>query len=77
MYIGFCNFIEHEIEIEETAVPHREEARRMTPHKADASRKEIETLLDYDVIKPYKQPRVWGEVMTKNKSDQLRFRFDF
>ena len=31
--IGCCNFVEHEIEIEEGSVPHREGARRMTPHK--------------------------------------------
>ena len=30
--IGCCNFVEHEIELEECAVPHREGARRMTPH---------------------------------------------
>ena len=28
---GCCNFVEHEIELEENAVPHREGARRMTP----------------------------------------------
>ena len=27
-----CNFVENEIELEESAVPHREGARRMTPH---------------------------------------------
>ena len=31
--IGCCNFFEHEIELEESAVPHREGVRRMTPHK--------------------------------------------
>ena len=29
--IGCCNFVEHEIELEEPAVPHREGARPMTP----------------------------------------------
>ena len=29
--IGCGNFMEHEIELEESAVPHREEAERMTP----------------------------------------------
>ena len=38
--IGCCNFVEHEIELEESAVPHREGARRMTPNKSDACRKE-------------------------------------
>ena len=36
--IGRCNFVEHEIELEEGAVPHREGARRMTPHKSEACR---------------------------------------
>ena len=39
--IGSCNFVEHEIEVEESAVPHREGARRMTPYKSDACKKEI------------------------------------
>ena len=43
--IGCCNFVEQEIELEESAVPHREGARRMTPHKSDACRKKIVTLL--------------------------------
>ena len=48
--IGCCNFVEHEIELEESMVPHKEGAWRMTPHKSDACRKEIETLLEYDMI---------------------------
>ena len=43
--IGCCNFVEHEIEIEEGSVIHREGARRMTPHKSEACRKEIEMLM--------------------------------
>ena len=73
--IGCCNFVEHEIELEENAVPHREGARRMTPHKSDACRKEIETLLEYDMIEPSKSP--CGVVMAKKKGDQLRFCCDF
>ena len=48
--IGCCNFVEHEIEIEEGSVPHREGARRMTPNKSEACRKEIEMLMEYDMI---------------------------
>ena len=47
--IGCCNFVEHEIEIEEGSVPHREGARRMTPNKSEACRKEIEMLMEYDI----------------------------
>ena len=75
--IGCCNFVEHEIELEENAVPHREGARRMTPHKSEACRKEIETLLEYDMIEPSKSPWACGVVMAKKKGDQLRFCCDF
>ena len=75
--IGCCNFVEHEIELEENAVPHREGARRLTPHKSDACRKEIETLLEYDMIEPSKSPWACGVVMAKKKGDQLRFCCDF
>ena len=54
--IGCCNFVEHEIGLEEGAVPHREGARRMTPHKSEACRAEIEMLLEYDLIEPSKSP---------------------
>ena len=50
-----------------------EGARRMIPNKSDACRKEIETLLDYDMIEPSKSPCVGGVVMAKKKRDQLRF----
>ena len=32
--IGCCNFVEHEIELEQGSVHNREGARRMTPHKS-------------------------------------------
>ena len=44
--IDCCNFVEHEIELEEGAIPHREGARIMTPHKSEACRAEIEMLLE-------------------------------
>ena len=75
--IGCCNFVEHEIELEESAVPHREGARRMTPNKLDAYRKELETLIEYEMIEPSKSPWAWGVVMAKKKGDQLRFFCDF
>ena len=31
--IGCCNFVDHEIEIAESLLPHRKGAKRMTPHK--------------------------------------------
>ena len=75
--IGCCNFVEHEIELEVGAVPHREGARRMTPHKSEACRAEIEMLLEYDKIEPSKSPWACGVVMAKKKGGQLRFCCDF
>ena len=63
--IGCCNFVEDEIELEEGAVPHREEARRMTPHKLEARRAEIDMLLEYDMIEPSKSPWACGVIMVK------------
>ena len=71
--IGCCNFVEHEIELEEGAVPHREGARRMTPHKSEACRAEIEMLLEYDMIEPSKSPWACGVVMAKKEGGSLDF----
>ena len=71
--IGCCNFVEHEIELEEGAVSHREGARRMTPHKSEACRAEIELLLEYDMIEPSKSPWACGVVMVKKKGGSLGF----
>ena len=59
--IGCCNFVEHEKELEEGAIPHREGARRVTPHKLEACRAEIEMILEYDMIEPSKSP--WASVV--------------
>ena len=67
--IGCCNFVEHQIELQEFAVPHREGTRRMTPHTSDACRKEIETLPEYDLVKPSKSPWACGVVIAKKKGD--------
>ena len=75
--IGCCNFVEHEIEIEEGSVPHREGARRMTPHKSEACRKEIEMLMEYEMIELSKSLWACGVVMAKKKGGQLRFCCDF
>ena len=75
--IGCCNFVENEIEIEEGSVHHREGARRMTPHKSEACRKEIEMLMEYDMIEPLKSPWACGVVMAKKKGGQLRFCCNF
>ena len=62
-----CNFVEHEIKMEEGSVPHREGTRIITPHKSDACRKEIEMLMEYDMIEPSQSPWACGVVMAKKK----------
>ena len=75
--IRCCNFVEHEIEIEEGSVPHKEGARRMTPNKSEACRKEIEMMLmEFDKIEPSRSPWACGVVMA-NKRGQLSFCCDF
>ena len=64
-------------ELEEGAIPHREGARRMTPHKSEECQAEIESLLEYDMIEPSKSPWACGVVMAKKKGGQLRFFCDF
>ena len=43
----------------------REGARRMTPHKSQACRAEIEMLLENDMKEPSKSPWACGVVMAK------------
>ena len=71
--IGCCIFVEHEIEIEDGSVPHWKGARRITPHKSEACRKENRMLLEYDMLELSKFPWAWGMVMSKKKGEQLRF----
>ena len=49
----------------------------MTPNKSEACRKEIEMLMEYDMIEPSKSPWACGVVMAKKKGGQLRFYCDF
>ena len=54
--IGCCIFVEHKIEFEKSALPHRKGSRRMTPDKSDACGNERKTLLEYNMIEPSKSP---------------------
>ena len=75
--IGCWNFVEHEIELEEGAIPHREGTNRMTPHKSEACRAEVEMLLEDDMIEHSKSPWACGVVMARKKRGQLRFSCNF
>ena len=56
--VSCCIFVEYGIEIEDLSVPPGKGARKLTPHKSEASRKEIEML---------KSPWACGVVMAKKK----------
>ena len=71
--IGCCNFLEHKIETEKGSVPRREGARRLIPHKSEACRKEIEMLMEYDMIEPSMSPWACGVVMAKKKGGNSAF----
>ena len=45
----------------------------MTPHKSETFRKEIEMLMEYDMIEPSKCPWACDVVMAKNKEGNLDF----
>ena len=45
----------------------------MTTNNSGACRKEMENLLEYDMIEPSNSPWACGVVMAKKKGDQLRF----
>ena len=51
--IGCCSFVEHEIEIDEGSINHREEVRRITPH----------------IIERSKSPWACGVVMAKKERE--------
>ena len=64
--IGFCIFVEQEIEVEDSVVSHREGARKMTPHKLDACRKETKKFQEY-MLEPYESLCAWEVIMAKTK----------
>ena len=71
--IGCCNFVEHENEIEEGSVPHREGARRRTPLKSKACRTKIEIFFEYDMIDPSISQWPCCVVMAKKKGGNSGF----
>ena len=58
-------------------MPHRKGAGRTTPHNSEAFRKEIEMIMDYDMIEPSNSPWACGVVMTKRKGGHLKFCCNF
>ena len=75
--IGRCTIAKHPVELEPSAVPHREGARRMSPEKAERDNQEVRNLLALGMIQPSLSPWASGIVMVKKKNGELRFCCDF
>ena len=75
--LGRCKILEHFIDLEPEAIPHREGARRMTPDKASKANEEIRHLLALGMIQPSYSPWASGIVMVKKKDGEMRFCCDF
>ena len=76
-HIGRCTIAKHPVELEPSAVPHREEARRMSPEKAERANQEVRNLLALGMIQPSLSPWASGIVMVNKKNGELRFCCDF
>ena len=50
--IGCCRIAKHRIELEPEAVPHREGATRVSPHKAAKANQDVQNLLALGLIQP-------------------------
>ena len=75
--LGRCKILEHFIDLEPDAIPHREGARRMTPDKASKANEEVRHLLALGMIQPSYSPWASGIVMVKKKDGEMRFCCDF
>ena len=67
------DLIQHEIELVEGAVPHKEPSRRLSPEKQRQASEQIDELLEKGVIEPSKSP--WGSgivMVTKKGTNELR-----
>ena len=75
--IDRCTIAKHPVEVESSAVPHREGARRMSSEKAERANQEVRILLALGMIQPSLSPWASGIVMVKKKNGELRFCCDF
>ena len=71
--IGRCPIAKHPVEVEPEAIPHREEARRMSPEEAERSNQEVRNLLALGMIRPSLSPWASDIVMVKKKLGNCAF----
>ena len=74
---GQCKIVQHPVEVEPGAVPHREGARTMSCEKAQCAKQEIRDLLALGMVQPSLSSLASGIIMVKQKISELRFRCGF
>ena len=74
--LGFCDVIEHEIELQPGAKPFSQRAYRLPPKLKEEMQKQIDDLIAQDVIEPSTSP--WGSpcFLVAKKSGDYRFVVD-
>ena len=70
--LGRCTIAKHPVDVEPGAVSNREDARRMSPEKAERTKQEVRNSLALGMIQPSLSPWASGIVMVK-KNCELRF----
>ncbi len=76
--LGRTTLIQHEIELVEGAVPHKEPSRPMSPEKTRQANEQVEELLNKGWIMPSKSPWGTGIVMVSKKgTNELRMCVDY
>ena len=75
--IGTTDVVTHTIEIEEGAVPFKEQVRRLGPDKKLIADEQIETLLQMGIIRPSRSPYASAIVLVKKSDGSSRFCIDF
>ena len=76
--MGCTDLTQHEIEMVEGAVPHKEPSRRLSPEKQRQAREQVDEYLEKGVIEPSKSP--WGSgivTVTKKGTAELRMCVNF
>ena len=75
--IGTTDVVTHTIEIEEGAVPFKEQVRRLGPDKKLIADEQVQTLIEMGVIRPSRSPYASAIVLVKKSDGSSRFCIDF
>lgn len=75
--LGNCNTVEHTIELIEGSKPCKSGPYPMKAHQRDEVQRQIQEMLDMNIIRPSKSPFASPIVMVKKKSGELRMCVDY